>query len=258
MLSQSSRWHERNERIILGAAGMLMLIVLWEAGVRAGILREIVFSSPSGVVRALIASVPDPTFWANLGVSLLEFVLGFFLAAVVGIVLGFVAGWYRLGYYILDPWITILYSTPTIALIPMIILLLGIDIAAKVFVMFLIGVFPVIVNTMIGVQSVARTLLDVAVSFDASQRKQWTSVVFPGSLPSILTGLRLAGVHGMVGVVVAELLAGNEGIGFMLNHAAAFLHTDTVMLLVITLGTWGLFFGFVMQRIERRFEAWRP
>jgi NitT/TauT family transport system permease protein len=235
-----------------------LVIVLWELGTRSGVLREIVYSSPSGVIKAFQVQAQQSSFWTNLGISLVEFTLGFLLAAVVGIMVGFIAGWSNMGNYILDPWITILYSTPTIALIPMIILILGIDIATRVFVMFLVAVFPIIVNTMIGVQSTGRTFLDVSRVFGATRRRQWTTVVLPGSLPFILTGLRLAGVHGMVGVVVAELVAGNTGIGFMLSRAGSMLQSGTVMLLIFILGIWGLFFGAVMHRIERRFQSWRP
>jgi NitT/TauT family transport system permease protein len=142
-------------------------------------------------------------------------------------------------------------------LVPLIILIFGIDIWSKVFVVFLTAVFPVAVNTMIGVQSTARALLDVARVFGASPVKQWRSVVLPGSFPFILTGLRLAGVHGMVGVVVAELIAGNEGIGYVINLAGAQLRTGTVMLAILFLGLWGIAVGDVMRRAEARFERWR-
>lgn len=248
----------RYERLLLGALGVVLLLVLWEVGTATGYLNRTIMSSPTGVVRALQFEIERGEIWGHLGFSLTEFALGFLFAAVVGVSVGFVAGWWQRAFFLLDPWITILYSTPTVALVPLIILILGIGLWSNVVVVFLISLFPIIVNTLVGVQSTGLWLLDVSRSFGASQRKQWTSVVIPGSLPFILTGLRLAGVHGMVGVVVAELIAGNRGIGFVMNLAALNLQSGTVMLGILLIGLWGVFFGEVMKRIESRFEAWRP
>jgi ABC-type nitrate/sulfonate/bicarbonate transport system permease component len=249
---------EWNERLVLGVLGLVLVLALWEVGSAVGYLNRVIMSSPSGVLRALVREIERGEIWSHIGVSILEFVLGFILATVVGVLIGFVAGWWRRANYLLDPWITILYSTPTVALIPLIILFLGIELGSKVFIVFLISLFPVIVNTLIGVQSTGRALLDVARVFGASPVKQWVSVVVPGSVPFILTGLRLAGVHGMVGVVVAELVAGNEGIGFVINRAGASLQSGTVMLGILFLGLWGVLFGEAIRRVEARFEAWRP
>lgn len=251
-------WYRRYERPILGAFGLAVLLLLWEVGTGTGYLNRVIMSSPSGVTRTLLQQIERGELWPHLVASLTVFVLGFMCAAIVGIAVGFAAGWSSRAFYVLDPWITVLYSTPFVALIPLIIIIFGIGLWSKVFVVFLISLFPIIVNTLVGVQSTGRALLDVSRGFGASRTKQWTSVVIPGSTPFILTGLRLAGGHGMVGVVVAELIAGNEGIGFVLNLAGARLQSGTVMLLVLFLGLWGVTFAEVMRRIEARFEAWRP
>jgi NitT/TauT family transport system permease protein len=214
-------------------------------------------SSPTGVINALISEFQRGRIWPHLAVSVGEYLLGFGLASVVGVAIGFAAGWWRRANYVLDPWITLLYSTPNIAFVPMIILLLGIDLPAKVFIVFLICLFSIVVNTMVGVQATGHALLDVARSFGASESRQLISVVLPGSVPYILTGLRLAGGQAMVGVVVAELVAGNEGLGFLLNLAGANLQSGTVMAIILLLGLWGVVFAEVMRRVERRFEAWR-
>ena len=251
------RWHARHERLVLGVVGLVGILVLWEIGSRTGYLNRVIMSSPTGVAKALVTEFERGRIWGHLGVSIGEYLLGFGLASIVGIVVGFAAGWWRRANYVLDPWITVLYSSPNIAFVPMIILLLGIDLPAKVFIVFLICLFSIIVNTMVGVQSTGRALLDVARSFGASQRQQVTSVVLPGSVPYILTGLRLAGGHAMVGVVVAELVAGNEGLGFLLNLAGANLQSGLVMGIILLLGLWGVVFAELMRRIETRFESWR-
>jgi ABC-type nitrate/sulfonate/bicarbonate transport system permease component len=251
------RWLFRRERLILGMLGLTAILVLWEIASRAGLLNRVIFSSPSGVFKALQVEFERGSIWNHLFVSATEYILGFALAAVVGVSIGFAAGWWRRANYVLDPWITVLYSAPTVALVPMIILIFGIDLSAKVFIVFLISVFSIIVNTMAGVASTGRHLIDVARCFGASERQQITSVVLPGSLPYILTGLRLAGGQATVGVVVAELVAGNAGLGFLLNRAGSNLQSGLVMGLILLLGLWGIFLAELMRRLESRFEAWR-
>jgi NitT/TauT family transport system permease protein len=256
--TSARRWYVRNERLVLGVVGLALILTLWQLATATGYLNRVVMSSPDGVIRAAIREAQRGEIWSHLWASILEFTLGFLLAALVGITIGLVAGWWRRANFVLDPWITVLYSTPTVALVPLIILVLGIDLWAKVFVVFLITLFPIVVNTLVGVRTTSRQLLDIAVLFGAKPTKQWTSVVLPGSLPFILTGLRLGGTHGMVGVVVAELVAGNQGIGFFINKSAANLQAGSVMLGILLLGLWGVFFGEAMRRVEQRFESWRP
>lgn len=247
-----------HERLALGSLGLALLLVAWEIGSATRVLNPIIFSSPTGIVRAAGREVQSGAIWHHLGVSALELVLGFVLAALLGVVVGFIAGWWRRANALLDPWITILYNLPTVALMPLIILVMGIGLWSKVFVVFLITLFPIVVNTMIGVQNTARTLIDVARTLGASPRRQWRTVVIPGATPFILTGLRLAGGRALIGVVVAELIAGNEGIGFALHYAGSLLQAGTVMLYILILGFSGVLFAEVLRRIEDRFESWRP
>jgi NitT/TauT family transport system permease protein len=221
-------------------------------------LKPIFMSSPSLIWKALLVELNQGRIWGDVGVSLLEFGLGFLVAGVVGILIGIVAGWYRRANYMIDPWLSALYATPDVALVPLIILVLGIGIESKVFVVFLTSLFSVAINTLIGVQSTEARFLDVAKSFGASQFTIFRSVVLPGSIPFILTGLRLASGRALVGVVLAELIASNQGIGFMITVAGATLNTGRLMLGVILLGLFGVLMGELMRALEQRFEVWRP
>jgi NitT/TauT family transport system permease protein len=251
------RFYVRWERPLLGMAGLLVVFVLWEFASRLGLINRVIMSSPTGVFSALAREFGRGEIWGHLLVSATEYLIGFGLAAIVGITVGFAAGWSRRANYLLDPWITILYSAPLVALVPMIILVLGIELRAKVFIVFLISVFSIIVNTLVGVQNTGKAFLDVAKCFGASQRRQITSVALPGSVPYILTGLRLAAGHATVGVVVAELVAGQEGVGFVLDRAGSNLQSGLVMGMILLLGLWGVAIGEIMRRLEQRFEVWR-
>lgn len=258
LLERSRGAIRASERLAFGTLGVVTLLTLWEIGARTEVLNALFFSSPSAVTLAAQVEVTRGTIWAHVGTSLSELVVGIAIAGVIGIFIGFCAGWFRHANYVLDPWITVLYSTPKVALVPLIILVLGIDFEARVVVVALMGIFSIIVNTMIGVQSVQGGLINVARSFGASQPMQWRSVVFPASLPFVLTGLRLALGHGMVGVLVAEFMSGSQGIGVLIKRAAFTMDSGTMIFGIVLIGTWGILSGELMRRVERQLERWRP
>jgi ABC-type nitrate/sulfonate/bicarbonate transport system permease component len=252
------RWYLKNERLLFGLIGFFSVVIAWELAVRFGFLKLIFISSPSKIVEAAQLEVRQGRIWGDIGVSLLEFSLGYLIAAVLGIVIGLVAGWFRRANYIVDPWLSALYATPDIALVPLIIIVLGIGLWAKVFVVFLTALFSVAVNALIGVQSTEPRLLEVATSFGASRFRVFRTVVLPSAVPFILTGLRLAAGRALVGMVLAELIAANQGIGFIISVAGATLNTGRLMLGVVLLGAFGVLLGEILRRVEQRFEVWRP
>lgn len=252
------RWYLLNERLVLGVLGFVSVLALWESVVQVGWLKRAFLSSPTAIFQAFLNEARQGTLWGHISISLQEFLLGFLAAAVVGIFIGLVGGWFRRANYILDPWLSALYATPDIALIPLIILVLGIDLQAKVFIVFLTSLFSVAVNTLVGVQSTDARMLEVARSFGASQIRIFRTVIVPGAVPFILSGLRLASGRALVGVVLSELLAANEGLGFMISHAGATLNTARMMVAVLILGFFGVLLGEGLRLVEQRFEVWRP
>jgi NitT/TauT family transport system permease protein len=245
-------------RRLLGVAGVVVVLVGWEAAARLGVINSLLLGSPTAIGSAAVSEVRSGAIWGHLGISALEFVLGIGLSAVVGIGIGLLAGWFRRVDYLVDPWLTILYSTPSVALAPLIIIAFGIELSAKVFIVFLFAVFPIAVNTIAGVHATAGRYLRVARSFSAPQWTVLRTIILPGALPYIATGMRVAGGRALVGIVVAELIAGNAGIGYLLNVAGATLKTGTLFLLVIILGLAGMAYAALLGRLEDRLERWRP
>jgi NitT/TauT family transport system permease protein len=252
------RWYLRHERLVLGLLGFVVVLAVWETVTQMGWLKLVFVSSPSRIYAAAALAVRQGTVWADVGVSLLEFSAGFVVAAVVGIAIGLIGGWSKRASYIIDPWLSAIYATPDVALIPLIILWLGIGLPSKIFVVFLTAVFSVAVNTLYGVHATDPRLLDVARSYRASHATVFRTVIIPSTIPYMLTGLRLASGRALVGVVLAELIASNQGIGHMISVAGVTLNTARVMFGVILLGVFGVLLGEVMRRVERRFDVWRP
>lgn len=247
------------ERLRYGLLGFVIVLPLWEAVVRLGLIKRVTLSSPSLILEAAWEDLfVNGILWPHIAQSSQQFFLGLGLALLTGVPLGLALGLFRRLNYFLDPWLSAIYATPTIALVPLIVLILGLGIESKVFIVWLEAIFVIVVTTMVGVHAAEARYLDLARSFRASRWLTFRSVILPSSFPYILTALRLGVTRSLVGVVVAEFFAANKGLGFFINFSGTTLRTDRVMLGVILLGLLGVVLGEGIRRIERRYEKWRP
>lgn len=247
------------ERLKYGMVGFVVVLPLWEAVVRLGLIKRVTLSSPSLILEAAWEDLfVNGILWPHIAQSSQQFFLGLGLALLTGVPLGLALGLFRRLNYFLDPWLSAIYATPTIALVPLIVLVLGLGIASKIFIVWLEAIFVIVVTTMVGVHAAEARYLDLAKSFQASRWFTFRSVIVPSSFPYILTALRLGVTRSLVGVVVAEFFAANKGLGFFINFSGTTLRTDRVMLGVILLGLLGVVLGEGIRRIERRYEKWRP
>lgn len=254
------RFYRERERAVLGLLTVALALVVWEGLPRGWWGRSIdpVFvSSPLAIVRTGAQLFATGEIWNDLRVSGLEFLLGFAMAVAVGIALGLLAGWYRYVFFALDPFLSALNATPRVALLPLIIIWVGIDIWSKVLVVFLGAVIPVYLNVVAGVRTTDARLLRVAASFGASRRRLFQTIILPSAVPFLLTGLRLGVGRAMVGIVVGELYAATAGVGFMITVAGATFQTDKVFVGVILIAVAGLGLIEALTRLGRRFETWR-
>lgn len=247
-----------NERLFYGVLGFVLVTAVWEAAANTGLFRKSLLSAPSLIWGVALTDFGSGTIWPHIGTSLTEFGIGSVLALGIGIPLGLAIGTFQRLDHVVSLLLYGVYATPKAAVAPLIILVAGIGLESKVILVFLLVFFSVIVSTMAGVHAVAERHVDIARSFRASRWLEFRSVVLPSTLPFILTGLRIAIGRALVGVVIAEELASNEGIGYYIGFYGQFLDTARVMLGVVLLGTFGLVLGELVRRIEKRFEAWRP
>jgi NitT/TauT family transport system permease protein len=248
----------RNLNAVLGALSVLVFLAVWEIAVASGWIAPLFVSSPSRILVAGYGMFRDGSIFPDLAVSTEEFVLGFGLAAILGIPLGILMGWYTRLNAILDPFVNALYATPRIALMPLIIIWFGIDLPAKIAIIFLSSVFPILVNTITGVRTIERDFVKVARSFGATDRQLFATVALPSSVPNLLTGLRLGLGHALIGIVVGEMYGSSAGIGFMMQTAGATFQTDRVMVGIMIIAGAGMGMTQLLRSIEKRFDSWRP
>src|SRR5439155_1708535 len=193
-------------RNVLGLAGLVTFFALWQVSSNLGVIDDLFFSSPAGVYLAAVREAQLPRFWRDVQYSLTEVSVGFLASFVLAVPLGLLIGWYRRVSFAFDPWLNFLNAIPRPALIPLVVLWVGLGIEMKTIIVFLGGFFSIILPTVEGVRTVDQQLLDVAHSFRASQRRLFTSVVIPATVPFIAAGVRLALGRLLIGVVGAERL----------------------------------------------------
>jgi ABC-type nitrate/sulfonate/bicarbonate transport system permease component len=251
-------FYRRHEEMILGGGAVFVVIAIWQAFWSAGKISPLFLSGPSAIAVQFWDTLRHGTLLADMAYSGRNFILGLGLAAVAGVVLGVIIGWYRRIRFLFDPFLNALYATPRIAMIPMIIIWFGIGMWSKVFIVFMSAFFPILVNTVGGMRTIDADLLRAARAFCASDWQIFKTVAIPGSVPFILTGLRQGVALGLIGVVVGEMFGGSQGIGFMVMYGGQTFATDTLFVGVILIAFAGIVLTSVAERLERRFSRWRP
>jgi ABC-type nitrate/sulfonate/bicarbonate transport system permease component len=246
------------ERLFFGLIGFVGVIALWEAAVSAGLLGRALLSMPSRIWAVALTDFGSGAMWPHIATSFQEFGMGFVAALVVGIPLGLAIGWFPRVDHLLSALLAGLNATPNVALIPLIVVIAGIGLESKVIVVFLSAFFAVMVTTYTGIRSVARRHLEITRSFGGSRWLAFTSVGIPSTVPFMISGTRIGIGRALVGVVSAEILAANAGLGFYIDRSAIFLDTSRVMLGILLFGLIGLLAGEGIRLVERRFDVWRP
>ena len=261
-VAQASRLYKfylNQEKKILGTISVSLFLIAWElVGNTFQLINPMFMSAPSLIWKAAAQLFGSGEIWNNLRVSGIELLGGYLLAAIFAVPFGIMAGWYKRMSAIFDPFISAMNATPRVALLPLVIIWLGIGILSKVGIIFLGAVFPILINTRDGVKTSPQNLLIAARSFGASEWMVFKTVVLPSTVPFILTGLRLGVGRAIVGVMVGELYAATAGIGFMITVAGATFQTDKVFVGVLIFALTGMSSMELLTRVERRFDKWRP
>jgi len=202
------------------------LLLIWQ--LVSPHLDQLIFSSPADIVARLWEWSADGTLWSNLLVTAEELALGYVLGAALGIAFGLLLGSYPLVASILDPLLMAFYGVPKIAFGPLFIVWFGINMTPKVVIVGLMVFFFVFLSTYEGARTVDRDLLRAIRLMGATRLQERTLVIIPGSLPSILLGLKLAIPEALVGAIVGELIVSNRGIGYLLQFSASQLDSAGV------------------------------
>lgn len=217
----------------------------------------LLFTYPSAIAGAGLRLAQTSALWMALGQSLTVLALGLALSIVVGVAAGLAIGRSPVVEALFQVPIDALYATPTVALVPVIVLWVGFGPLAKVVVVFLFSVFAIVINTARGVKEVDPELVEVARSYLAREVGLWKDVVLPSALPYVVTGIRLAVGRALVGVVIAEFYTSIAGLGYLIVLYANSFQTAKVFVPVVILMALGVTLTWLLQLVETRLAPWQ-
>jgi len=230
---------------------------LWEVVARTVVRNRLVLVPLSEVLSALGSEIASGQFWRHTWVTFGELATGFPLSVLLGVSIGLLLAQSRPLQQILDPLLTALYSVPIVALAPLFISWLGFGLDSKVAIILLTAVFPIIINTEVGLRSTDRGLIEASRSFNASRWQIFQHVTFPFALPFIIGGIRVAFARALVGVIVAEFFGAYAGYGYAILAASQNFRTAHLLGYVLVLGFIGMLGSVGMRSLERRLAPWR-
>ena len=249
------RRHRRQLQIVaIRVASLTIVLALWQVfGAR---IDPVLFTTPSKIFVAAVDMIGSGELWTYLWPSLIVLGLGLALAVVFGIAVGLLLARFWFLDVALGVYITFLYSIPSVALVPLIVLWAGFESTAKIIVLFLFAFFPMAINTYQGVKNVDARLIEVGRAFRCSERQLWANIVLPGALPFIVTGLRLAVGRGLIGMVLADQYTAISGIGYLIVRTASTYQVNKMFVPIVTLGLLGVSLTALLRVVEKRVAPW--
>jgi ABC-type nitrate/sulfonate/bicarbonate transport system permease component len=242
-------------RWVITTISVCALIGFWEIFGRD--INPVFGSYPSAIAVAFWELLKTGTLWKALFESLQPFLAGYLLAIAVGIPIGLVIGRFRTAEAALGVYVTAGYAMPLVALVPLLILWLGLGFKVKVAVVFLMALFPICINTWLGVVAVPKTLIEVGKSFVASDFVILRRIVLPATLPYIMAGVRLAVGRAVVAMVIAEFFTTISGLGAVIINSANNFDTATMFVPIIILMLMAIGLNSLIGYVERKVAPWQ-
>jgi NitT/TauT family transport system permease protein len=243
----------RRRLAVLNVASVIGGIVLWWLLTKLGFN----FPSPLAVVQRGVELISDGTLFSDILASLGRVFAGFLLGSALAIPVGFLMGWYVSARGLIEPWVQFFRTIPPLAMLPMVLVLLGIGESPKIFVIFLAAFLVCVISTFQGVTNVDRTLINAARVLGAKDGRIFVRVVIPASTPFILVGMRVGLGSAWATLVAAELLAAQQGLGYRMQNAQLYYDLPTIFVGVVTIGILGLAMDRAILFTERKLTSWQ-
>ena len=250
----TARKLNRKTLLIINFASVAAGLGAWSAFSAAGLVG---LPGPLEVLRRGVELLADGTLAEDTGASLARVLSGFLLGSLIAVPVGFLMGWYQVGRAIIEPWVQFFRTIPPLALLPLVMVTMGIGETPKIFVIFLAAFLSCVISTYQGVVSVDKTLINAARVLGAGSMVIFRRVVIPASSPFILVGMRIGLGAGWATVVAAELLAAPNGLGMRMQQAQQFYDMPTILVNVVVIGILGLLMDRLLLMIEAHLTRWQ-
>ena len=244
-------------KIVKSSAGIVLFLILWELAPRLGAVDSIFLPPFSSVVSTWLELAADGRLWEHLGASLGRSLSGVLIAVALAVPLGVLIGWYRGLADLLNPLLELFRNTAALALLPVFVLLLGLGETSKISLIVFACTWPILLNTISGVRTVDPLLVKSARSMGFPALPLFVKVVLPAAVPTIFTGIRLAGANSILVLVAAEMVGARAGLGYLINSSQFNFQVPEMYAGIITISLLGLVFNQLLVTAERRLSRWR-
>lgn len=242
-------------RWVITTASVAVLLLLWEFFGKN--INPVFGSYPTQIALAFVELAQSGKLTTALVESLQPFVVGYGIAILIGVPLGLVIGRFRLAEASLGIYVTAGYAMPLVALVPLLVLWLGLGFKVKAAIVFLMALFPICINTWLGVTAVPRTLIEVGKSFVAPDSVILRRIILPATLPYIMAGIRLAVGRAVVAMVIAEFFTSISGLGAIIINSANNFDTATMFVPIVVLMVLAIGLNSLIGVVERRVAPWQ-
>jgi sulfonate transport system permease protein len=233
-----------------------LVLVLWQVAAQLGLIAPQVLPAPSSVAATALELARSGELFVHLGVSLLRAATGFAIGGSIGLALGVLVGFSPLAQALLDRSVQMVRAVPFLAMLPLVIVWFGVGEVAKIFLVALAVLFPMYINTMLGIRQIDPKLMELAKVIGLDWSAVVRRIVLPGAMPSILTGVRYALAHAWLALVIAETLATTRGIGFLAMDAREFLQTHVIVLTIVIYAIIGVVADALVRLLEAHYLSW--
>lgn len=246
-----------SRRLVVGSISIAAFLILWQFIGQREIVRSDLISYPTEVLGTLAHLTSTGELGSNAAVTLQEFVEGFVPSIVFGVIIGVLLALVKPLRELLDPLLTAIYNAPVIAFIPILVVWFGVGTYSKVVIVAISAIFPIIINTRLGVSEIAEPWLRAVRSFGANEFQVITKAILPGSLPAIMAGVRLGLGRAIVGLIAAEMYVSIAGIGRMIQVYSSAARASEIIVLVVVIAVFGYTCVALLRSVENRLGTWR-
>ncbi|MEO5878092.1 MAG: ABC transporter permease [Streptosporangiaceae bacterium] len=244
-------------RAVRNSLSIVLFLGMWETVPRIGLADPVFLPPFSEVLVALRDLAGTGELWTHTEASLIRSFAGFAISIGLGIPLGLVLGWYTPLANFFNPVLEVFRNTAALALLPVFVLILGIGETSKISIVVFACFWPILLNTVAGVKGVDPLLIKSARSMGLSAFRLFQKVILPAAVPTIFTGIRLAGAYSILILVAAEMVGAKEGLGYLINASQFNFRIPDMYAGIVAISAIGLAFNWILLRVERRFSTWR-
>jgi NitT/TauT family transport system permease protein len=246
-----------SRRLFVGTLSVAAFLLLWQFVGQREIVRSDLISYPTEVLATFVRLISTGELGSNAAITLQEFVEGFIPSIAFGIVCGVLLALIRPLRELLDPLLTAMYTAPVIAFIPILVVWFGVGTYSKVIIVFISAIFPIMINTRVGVSEIAEPWLRAVRAFGADRFQIVTKAILPGSMPAIMAGIRLGLGRAIVGLIAGEMYVSLGGIGRMIQVYSSAARSSEIIVLVVVIAVFGYACVALLRSVENRMGTWQ-